>query len=88
MDCCSTGSSFHGISQARILQLGCHFLLQGGLPNPGMEPVSSALAVGFYAREPPRKPKATAIQNVFIKPLIHSILQQIFLARSLFVKLS
>ena len=27
MDCSPSGSSVHGISQARILELGCHFLL-------------------------------------------------------------
>ena len=29
MDCMLPGSSVHGIFQARILELGCHFLLQG-----------------------------------------------------------
>ena len=29
MDCSLPGSSVHGIFQARILELGCHFLLQG-----------------------------------------------------------
>ena len=29
MDSGPPGSSDHGISQARILELGCHFLLQG-----------------------------------------------------------
>ena len=28
MDCSPPGSSVHGISQARILEVGCHFLLQ------------------------------------------------------------
>ena len=28
-DCSPPGSSVHGIFQARILELGCHFLLQG-----------------------------------------------------------
>ena len=32
----SSGSSVHGTSQARILRLGCHFLLQGILPNQGL----------------------------------------------------
>ena len=36
--------------------MGCHFLLQGGLPDPGIELVSSALAGGFFITEPPRKP--------------------------------
>ena len=29
IDCSSPGSSVHGISQTRILEKGCHFLLQG-----------------------------------------------------------
>ena len=35
MDCSPPGSSVHGISQARILKWGCHFLLQGIFPNQG-----------------------------------------------------
>ena len=34
-------------------QVGCHFLLQGNLPDPGMEPMSPALAGGFLTTEPP-----------------------------------
>ena len=35
----------------------CYFLLQGGgLPNPGIEPVSLVLADGFFTAEPPGKP--------------------------------
>ena len=33
-----------------------HFLLQGNLPNPGIEPVFPALARGFSTTEPPGKP--------------------------------
>ena len=33
--------------------MGRHFLLQGGLPDPGIELVSSALAGGFFTTEPP-----------------------------------
>ena len=35
MDCSLPGSSAHGISQARILEQGCHFLLQGIFPTQG-----------------------------------------------------
>ena len=28
--------------------MGCHFLLQGDLPDPGIEPRSSALAGGYF----------------------------------------
>ena len=50
MDCSPPGSSVHGILQARILE-GCHALLQGDLPNPGIELaylLSPALAGGFF----------------------------------------
>ena len=36
--------------------MGCHFLLQGSLPDPGMEYVSPASAGGFFAIKPPGKP--------------------------------
>ena len=48
MDHSLPGSSVHGILQAR--KMGCHALLQGNLPNPGLEPMSlksPALAGGF-----------------------------------------
>ena len=38
--------------------VGCHFLLQGGLPDTGIEPMSPAspaLAGGVFTTEPPRK---------------------------------
>ena len=38
MNCSWPGSSIHGISQARILQLSCHFLLQGIFPSQGSDP--------------------------------------------------
>ena len=37
--CCSLpGSSVHGISQARVLEWGSHFLLQGIFPTQGSNP--------------------------------------------------
>ena len=38
MDCSPSGSSVHGSLQARIR--GCHALLQGNLPDPGIKPAS------------------------------------------------
>ena len=38
---------------------GCHFLLQGIFPNTGIEPVSPALAGGFFTAEPPGKPSSS-----------------------------
>ena len=35
MDCNPPGSSAHGIFQARVLEWGCHFLLQGIFPTQG-----------------------------------------------------
>ena len=46
------GSSVHGISQARVL--GCHVLLQE-IPDPGIEPMSPALAGRFFITVPPGK---------------------------------
>ena len=61
----------HGLQPTRLLCLwnfpgkntgvGCHFLLQGIFPHPGIEPmsleslVSPALAGGFFTTEPPGK---------------------------------
>ena len=59
MDCSLPGSSVHGILQARILEWGYHFLLQGNLPNPGIKNVSPAwpaLAGRFFTTELPGKP--------------------------------
>ena len=48
MDCSLTGSSVHGIFQARILEWW-PFLSPGALPEPGMEPTSSvSLAAGRF----------------------------------------
>ena len=56
MDCSPPGSSVHGIFQARNTGVGCHYCPPGGLPNPGIKPVSSALAGRFFTTEPPGKP--------------------------------
>ena len=36
--------------------MSSHSLLQGNLPDPGIEPASPALAGGFFTAEPPGKP--------------------------------
>ena len=64
MNCSPPGSSSYGIFQARILKYfrnteilkGCHLLLQGIFPNPGMEPQSPTLQAGSLRSEPPGKP--------------------------------
>ena len=46
-------------SLGKNTEAGCHFLLQGNLPNPGIESASPAapeLAGGFFTTEPPGKP--------------------------------
>ena len=36
--------------------MGCHFLLQGNLPNPGIEPAYPASLADFFPAEPAGKP--------------------------------
>ena len=43
MDCSPSGSSVHGIFQARILECGLPFPPPGDLPHPGIEPGSPAM---------------------------------------------
>ena len=47
MDCSQSGSSIHGILQARILEW-LPFPPPGDLPNAGIEPTFPALAHGFF----------------------------------------
>ena len=52
------GSSVHD-SPGKNTGAGCHFLLQGNLPDPGIKLAtlgSSAMAGGFFTAEPPGKP--------------------------------
>ena len=41
IDCNSPGSFVHGILQARILEWGCHFLLQFVVAGQGLSPCGS-----------------------------------------------
>ena len=56
MDCSLPGSSVHGIfPPSKNTGVNCHFLLQGNLPDPGMEPespASPAVGSGFFTAEP------------------------------------
>ena len=62
----SNSLQLHGLEPARLLcpwdfsgkdtGMGCHFLLQGNLPDPGVNPKSPALAGDFFTTEPPGKP--------------------------------
>ena len=55
MDCSLPGSSVHGISQARILERVA-ISSPGDLPDPGIEPVSSALQVDSSPLSHPGSP--------------------------------
>ena len=63
VDCSPPGSSVHGIFQARTLEW---ILLQGNLPDPGIEPGPPALAGGFFTTEPPGKPKYCTLHRLKI----------------------
>ena len=54
MDCRPPGPSVHGIFQARILEW-LPFASPEDLPNRGIQPVSLALASGFFITGPPGK---------------------------------
>ena len=55
-DCSPSGSSVHGILQARILEWVA-ISFSRDLPNPGIECISRALAGKFFTTEPPGKPQ-------------------------------
>ena len=44
-DCNLPGSSVRGDSPGKNTRVGCHFLLQGNLPDAGIEPMSPAVQV-------------------------------------------
>ena len=64
MDCSLTGSSIHGIFQARILEWVA-ISFSRDLPNPGIEPRSPALQADSLPAEPQEKPepKCTYLKN-------------------------
>ena len=51
------GSSVHGDSPGKKPAVGYYALLQGGLPNPGIEPRSPTLQVDSLPAVPQEKPK-------------------------------
>ena len=55
---------------------GLPFLSPGDLPNPGIKPVSPALASGFFTTEPPGKPyvKCICVNKFTWNSADHSIL--------------
>ena len=58
MDCSPPGSSVHGILWSELLLHS-----PGDLPDPGIKPMSPALAGGFFTTEPPGKPDNPITQD-------------------------
>ena len=58
------GSFVHGIFQAGILEWVA-ISFSRGYSNPGIKPVSPALAGGFFTTEPPRKPEFTMRYSLY-----------------------
>ena len=56
MDCRPPAFSVHGDSPGKNTGVGCHALLQGDLPNPGIEPKSPTLQADSLPAEPQGKP--------------------------------
>ena len=63
--------SVQGDSPGKNTGVGCHALLQGDLPNPGIKPRSPALQADSFPSEPPGKPMNTRVGSL-------SLLQGIF----------
>ena len=55
------GSSAHGDAPGKNIEVDYHALLQGNLPNPGIEPRSPALQADSSPSEPTEKPKNTGV---------------------------
>ena len=45
--------------------MNCHFLLEGNLPDPGIEPWTPALRVDSLPSEPPGKPQKRLISGSY-----------------------
>ena len=56
MGCSPPGSLIHGISNKNTRE-GYHLPSPGDLPDPGIEPMSPALAGRFFTTEPPGNPQ-------------------------------
>ena len=83
MDCSLPGSSVHGTSQARYWS-GLPFPSPGDPPNSVIEPVSLALAGGFFTTEPPGKPFWTLFHGCFSSSHIDLLARLSSLFRRLF----
>ena len=70
MDYNPPGSSVDGDSPGKNTGVGCHALLQGNLPNPGIKSRSPTLQVDSLLSEPPWRPKSTGVGSL---SLLHGI---------------
>ena len=70
MDSSPPDSSVHGISQAKTPEWVA-ISYSGDLPNPGIEPVSPALAGRLFTTEPPGKPYMDISYAFFFHFSIH-----------------
>ena len=69
MDCSPPGSFHPWDFLGKSTGVGCHFHLQGNLPDSGIEPGSPALAGGFFTTEPPGKPLVQVPHSIMLSPL-------------------
>ena len=77
MDCSLPGSSVHADTPGKNTGVSCHALLQGNLPNPGIEEARSpTLRADSLPAEPQGKPKNTGVGSL-------SLLWRIFLTQEL-----
>ena len=72
MDYSLTGSSVHGLLQAKEYWSGLPFPTPGDLPNPGIEPRSPALTGGFFTTEPPGKSHMVTWFQLYNRELLNS----------------
>ena len=62
MDCIPSGPSVHGDSPGKNTRVGCHALLLGDLPNPGIKPRSPTIQVDSLLSESPGKSQRQEFQ--------------------------
>ena len=72
MGCSPPGSSVHGVLQARKLEWVA-ISSSMDLPDPGIKPMSLALADGFFTRAPPVEPVASVASFNLILPQFHPL---------------
>ena len=70
MDCSLPICSLHGIFPGKNTGVCCHFLLQGNLPDPGIEPTSPTLAGRYFTTEPIQLTLLTIIKALSLGWLI------------------